>query len=265
MNSFRMAVIISHCIVIISLFSGCFDDSFLDAIKEEEDFVAPYDVVLTDTEKTRTVYFNISDTGYATSLRDGDDGSYTNIPKAKSYTERLNANSTTGDVVDDTVTGLTWTKCTADGLKSMKSADDCSGSSNIEMSWNDAYTTCDSLSYAGYDDWRLPSLSELFTLLSFAGSPFIDTAVFPDTSVVQLTSPAIHEPAYWTSTSRIFLRSDSYDVTDYSWVVYFNMGPYTIFGKFQITNFVEKMHYDSASGSITPAMEFTRCVRGGSK
>lgn len=248
------------------LLSACADDSFLDAMKEEEDFVAPYDVVLSDNEQTRTVYFKISDTGHTTSYRDGDDASYTDIPAAKSYTERPDVDGS-GDVVDDNVTGLTWTKCTADGLKSMKSTNDCTGSSNSEMSWNEAYTTCDSLTYAGYDDWRLPSLPELFTLLDFSAAPFIDLTAFPDTSVVQISSPLIHEPAYWSSTSRIFLRSESYDVTDYGWVIYFNLGPYNKNNpdyKFQISNFLEKLKYDSETGT-TFATGFVRCVRGGGK
>ncbi len=148
----------------MTLLSGCYSDSFLDAMKEETDFIAPFDVVLNNNDTTRTVYFNISDTGNITSLRTGDDASFANTPAARSFTERLNINSTTGDVVDDNVTALTWTKCTSDNFKSMKTDDNCSGS-NVEQTWNDAYTTCDTLTYAGSSDWRLPTISELFSLL----------------------------------------------------------------------------------------------------
>lgn len=240
--------------------SGCSDDNFLDTMKEEEDFIAPFDVVLSDDEATRTVYFNISDTGNTTSFAEGDDASYMDLPAARSYSERLNVNSTSGDVIDDNATGLTWTKCSADGFKSIKSTDDCSGS-NAEMTWNEAYTTCDTLSYAGYNDWRLPSLSELSTLLDFSGSPYVNLTYFPDTAVDVIWSP-LHMPVYWTSTSRIFLMSDSYSVTDHGWIVYFaGGGPFNIL----ITNYAEKLSYDSSSGTTTSSVGFVRCVRGNDK
>lgn len=238
---------------VLSALYGCFDDKIMDAIKEEEDFIAPYDVVLTDGETDRTVYYNIPDTNYQTVFYPGDDASFTGVPSARSYTERLNANSTTGDVVDDNVTGLTWTKCSSNGLKSMKSDDACT-ESGAEMSWNDAYTTCDTLSYAGYDDWRLPTLPELFSLVYLGADTYANLAVFPDTAVTG-------QPGYWTSTSRLYFMSDSYSVTDYGWVVYFN----GYFFNMILTTFVEKLKYDSATGAITPAKNFVRCVRGGQK
>jgi len=260
MAFFRIILCILLFTPAMIILSGCGDDSFLDAMKEEEDFIAPFDVVLTDDESTRTVYFNVSDTGQNTSFADGDDASYSDMPSARSFTERLNVNSTSGDVIDDNVTGLTWTKCTSNGFKSMKIEDDCSDTPDIvEMTWNEAYTTCDTLSYAGYDDWRLPSLSELITLLDFSGTPYVNLTYFPDTAVDVIWSP-LHMPAYWTATSRVFLMSDSYAVTDYGWIVYFaGGGPFNIL----ITNYMEKLSYDSGSGTTTPSYGFVRCVRGG--
>jgi len=257
MKLIRIIIVITVLSILVQALSGCYNDDFLKAMNEEEDFIAPFDVILNDNDTTRTVYFSIPDTGNAASYCAGDDGSFTDIPVARSFSDRLVASD---KVVDDNVTGLTWTKCTSDGFKSMG----CTG--GVEQTWDDAFTTCDTLTYAGYSDWRLPTLPELFTLLYFGGSSYADQSVFPDTEISQIASPAIHEPFYWTSTSRLFLSTGSFSVTDYGWVVYFNGGPYVAPPynyKFQITNFVEKRHYDSGTGVTTPAMGFVRCVRRG--
>jgi hypothetical protein len=63
--------------------------------------------------------------------------------------------------VTDTVTGLMWTKSADHG----------------PMSWSDAVAYCSNLTYAGYHDWRLPSVArdggkaELDTLFRADGNP----------------------------------------------------------------------------------------------
>lgn len=50
------------------------------------------------------------------------------------------------------------------------------------FNWNEAKIYCDDLDYDGYTDWRLPSESELLTLVHFEKTdPAIDTKYFPDT------------------------------------------------------------------------------------
>lgn len=248
--------------LMISL-TGC-DDHILDAIHEEEDFIAPFDVVLEDGEDTRTVYFPISDTGNTSSFLDGDDASYTNLPAARSFTE---TDVSGQHIVTDNVTGLVWTKCTASGITTMK--DDCTAptdSDDAEMSWNAAYEMCKSLrtsKFAGIENWRLPSLPELTSLLYYNGSSYADLVNFPDTEINADSTPttAAHQPAYWTFSSRVFTGT-SYSVTDYGWVVYFNGGPDSFF-KFQLTTYIEKLPYNSTTGEINPAKAFVRCVSGG--
>jgi hypothetical protein len=85
----------------------------------------------------------------------GQDAQYTgNTP---SYTDN-------GDgTVTDEVTGLVW-------------AQDMSDSS---MSWEEANDYCESLEMGGYDDWRLPTLKELWSIRDFsAGWPWVDTDYF---------------------------------------------------------------------------------------
>ena len=59
-----------------------------------------------------------------------------------------------------------------------------------ELSWYDALVYCENLTYAGYNDWRLPNINELETLLRFdksTGTP----SDFPD----------IPEWRYWSSST----------------------------------------------------------------
>jgi len=85
----------------------------------------------------------------------GQDAQYTgNTPR---YTDNGD-----GTVTDD-VTGLVW-------------AQNLSGSS---MSWEEANEYCESLELAGYDDWRLPTVKELWSIRDFSqGWPWVDTDYF---------------------------------------------------------------------------------------
>lgn len=85
----------------------------------------------------------------------GQDAQFTG--NAFSYTDN-------GDgTVTDNVTSLLWQQ-TPDSNK---------------YAWDDAQSYCENLSLAGSDDWRTPSLKELFSISDFeAGWPYIDTNYF---------------------------------------------------------------------------------------
>lgn len=67
-----------------------------------------------------------------------------------------------GDVVHDPKTCLTWMQASVTG-----------------QGFDDAETYCDGLELGGYDDWRLPTASEVASIVTNCGSyPPIDTTVF---------------------------------------------------------------------------------------
>ncbi len=110
-----------------------------------------------------------------------------------------------GGVVKDNATGLIWQQATAPGT----------------YTWQQALEYCANLSLGGYDDWRLPAVKELATLV-YGGAPTsgpsINTTYFSDT-VASL---------YWSSTP---YANDA----NYAWGVLFMGGG--IFGSEKAVDF----------------------------
>lgn len=127
--------------------------------------------------------YAIVDTGQTSTF--GNDGTISSSTAAKSYPGQDAAYSgnqanyvDNGDgTVTDLVTGLMWEK----------------GYST--MSWSDAQDNADNVTTGGYDDWRVPTIKELYSLIDFSGNqgsgvspesatapsnaePFIDTSAF---------------------------------------------------------------------------------------
>ncbi|EIJ35707.1 DUF1566 domain-containing protein [Thiothrix nivea] len=78
--------------------------------------------------------------------------------------------------VTDTQTGLMWKRC-SEG----QSGADCSGNP-AEYSWNAAMSKFgEGVSFAGYNDWRMPTIEELKTLVDKSQKPTINQTAFPNT------------------------------------------------------------------------------------
>ncbi len=85
----------------------------------------------------------------------GQDGDYQNLD----FAFTVNGDGTTFDEN----TGLTWVTIPTDG----------------KMTWDEAVEYCENLTLGGYDDWRLPTAEELFSISDFeTGWPYLDTETF---------------------------------------------------------------------------------------
>lgn len=95
--------------------------------------------------------------------------------------------------VHDTRTGLTWSR---------------RGFGSGRMNWKDADAACRALDLAGHQDWRLPTIQELLSIVDYERSePAIDTSFFDCESAW-----------YWTSTPA------AASPADFVWFVYFGDG-----------------------------------------
>jgi hypothetical protein len=63
-------------------------------------------------------------------------------------------------------------------------------SDNVPRPLGEAIGYCESLDFAGFQDWRLPNIKELHSIVKFGNSPAIDQTFFPDTS----------KGSFWSST-----------------------------------------------------------------
>jgi hypothetical protein len=92
-------------------------------------------------------------------------------------------------VVLETTTGVMFAGCPAG-----KSGPTCATGTATPMSWPQALAHCESLTYAGYSDWRVPSVHELRAALNFqAAGPAVSDEVFPATP----------SSDHWSSSSKV--------------------------------------------------------------
>lgn len=94
-------------------------------------------------------------------------------------------------LVRDTVTERVWQR---DGAGSRMG---CSGTEARTCTWEEAQAYCQDLVLGGFDDFRLPTMKELDSLVDFTaapGTPTIDATTFPD---IPSGSP---DASFWSST-----------------------------------------------------------------
>lgn len=102
-----------------------------------------------------------------------------------------------GNVVTDSKTGLVW-----------QDNDDANGT---QRTWQEAIDYCEALSLDTYEDWRLPNINELKSIVDRSKSNLAIADGFTNTS----------SSNYWSSTS--LLGNE-----DGAWIVYFDDG--SVFG-----------------------------------
>ena len=129
----------------------------------------------------------------------------TNSILATTPTNRFTINN--DGTVSDTKTGLTWNKC-SEG----QSGVDCRIGTATTYTWQGALQQAQRVNnngfFAGYKNWRLPSIKELNSIVEEQCSePSINLAVFPESQ----------NNVYWSS-------SPYAEVSSYAWFVNFNFG-----------------------------------------
>ncbi len=108
------------------------------------------------------------------------------------------------NTITDSATGLMWSKFDS-GNEVFTSLLANSTKSDGSVNWEEALNFAENLSFAGYDDWRLPNAKELHSILDYTKSP--DATNSPAIDDIFVTTPIINEdgqsdfPAYWASTT----------------------------------------------------------------
>lgn len=108
--------------------------------------------------------------------------------------------------VIDTETGLMWQKCNI-GQTYNGGTGGCDGSA-VGYDWQNALDQSESLTLAGYDDWRLPNRNELQSLVDYSQY---------DSSIDPLLKPYTLSFYYWSSTTDA-------GYTNKAWLVFFYDG-----------------------------------------
>lgn len=108
-------------------------------------------------------------------------------------------------------TGLMWSRCNL-GETWDQIGETCQGSAEI-LNWQEALQAANESEYAGYDDWRLPDLHQLLSIVEQScWNPSINTTIFPG------SYQSMH---YWTASPTL---TSSAVPSGLAWVVNFSFG-----------------------------------------
>jgi len=163
---------------------------------------------------------NILKTGITDSKIDKDDGFYqVGQDRSYAYTDNINYHNSYTDILLDNKTGLQWQN------NENVTASDYALSLGSE-NWNKAIQYCEDLTLGTHDDWRLPSIHELVTIVDYSKDNSSVNEMFKNVAGVE-GYPEVHQ--YWSSTA--LSSSESF-----AWVVEFNSGEYHYTGKNSIAN-----------------------------
>ena len=177
-SEMNQGICVMSCVLILACAASSQEDVSKPTISGEQQKGA-YPIVDTGQERC---YGNRKEIDYPRRGQPfyGQDAQYQGLPM--SYLDN-------GDgTITDLQTGLMWQK----------------RPDFVTRSWEDAGKYAKSLKLAGYDDWRLPTIKELFSIADFRGNirtrtPYVNTKYFdfqyPDTS----TGAREIDAQYWSS------------------------------------------------------------------
>ncbi len=93
--------------------------------------------------------------------------------------------------ISDNATGLMWMQ----------------NDNATAVNWQDALEYAENIEFAGYNDWRLPDVKELQSIVDYTRSPFTSNsaAIDPVFNCTKITNEAGNEdyPYYWSSTTHV--------------------------------------------------------------
>jgi hypothetical protein len=138
---------------------------------------------------------------------------YAVVDRAPKCAEYFSINQTFGHyqrmdsgLIEDSLTGLTWYRC---GAGQTWEDAQCKGNALL-LTFDEAQDWADNIELAGFDDWRVPEIEEMRSLVeSDCKSPSINTLVFS----------GIEPEVYWSSESNFWMRS-------MAWSLFFYRGHY---------------------------------------
>ena len=142
--------------------------------------------------------------------------------------------------VTDLVTGLMWQKTVGS-----------------KATWYDAVDGARAVRIAGYDDWRLPTIKELYALIDFSGSSFVTAS----TSVPYIDTEYFDFEYGDTSSGERFIDAQFWSSTRYVGTTM--NGDATAFGVNFADGRIKGYPTDTGTGGA-PFTAFVRYVRGGS-
>lgn len=131
--------------------------------------------------------FGLPKTSQTVVYKTNDDGTY---QKGKPDAPPRFVDNGNGTITDN-ATGLMWVK----DPSQLGGVWGTPGTPAV-MTWPDAIDNCEALDYAGHDDWRLPNINELASIVDCSRyNPHINPTFFPNTDKVNV---------YFSSTTAIF-------------------------------------------------------------
>ena len=140
--------------------------------------------------------------GYPTQSNPGSSGWNLRLVRGSEAFENSFVNNN-DDTITDSATGLMWME---DDSGSYSGVTGSQGDGSLD--WTEALDWCETLTYGGYDDWKLPNAKEMQSLVDYTRSP--DTTgtaaidpLFTTTSFLDPDGTYLNYPYYWTSTTHV--------------------------------------------------------------